>query len=511
MFDTVGTGGTKEYHLTAAAFAATPFAYWRGTMNYRFMVVASAYQKGRLRVVYDPWYKTGTEYNTNYSTIIDLASNRDFTVEVGWANSRSYCRLKGISKWSNVPFQTTAFTDAQEDFTNGTLSVYVVNELTTPNSTVTNDAAINVFVSTSDDFEVVAPTGSALSNLTVFEPQAGTPPTRNLVYHGQSIYPEEYDSSCILQCQAGTPDSRRLVYHGDPILPDDILSSGVMQNQAGEPGHADADTTVQQAAPEMETVVDSYATGTLSMDNTLQVFFADPVVSFRSLMKRYCYSVFIPKDAAATAAGQRFAVMNNYPIYKGYASNGVHEATLPINPTPYNYVECPWVQYVTMGFAGVRGSMRWKYALTNTDSNASHMFVDLLTGEGSFGSTYNFEGTVTTMNISNSVSGQAKGALTNGDSGKHGRAATVATQNPVLEFEVPFYSNDRFFPARSQGVIDPTTSFYRHVLGVEGREQDGTTIGVFGVHAYCAAGEDYFPMFYIGPPVFYNATTPVAA
>lgn len=479
MFDTVGAGATKEYHLTAAAFAAAPFSYWRGTINYRFMVVASAYQKGRLRIVYDPWYKSGTEYNTNYSTVIDLASNRDFTVEVGWANSRSYCRLKGVTKWSNVPFQATPFTDAQEEFTNGTLSVFVVNELTTPNSTVTNDAAVNVFVSTSDDFEVVAPSSLAFGDLTVFQPQAGL------------------------------PTKRRLIYHNEPIFPDEYISQGKLQNQAGEPGHADSDTTMQQAAPEMETVVDTYATGELSMDNTLQVFFADPVVSFRSLMKRYCYSVFIPDTSPATAATQRYATMMNYPLYRGYATNGQHSVTTPVNPTPYNFVETPWVQYVTLGFAGVRGSMRWKYALTNTDSNASHMFVDLLTGFDN-SPTYDLDTVVSTLSISGSKSSQASGALSLGEFAKCGRAATISTQNPVLEVEIPYYSYDRFLPARSQGVIDPNTSIYRHRLGVEAREQEALTVGVFGVHAYCAAGEDYFPMFYIGPPVFYNQAPPTA-
>ena len=40
-----------EFHFTAAAFAALPFQYWRGTMRYRFQIVCSEYHKDRKSVV----------------------------------------------------------------------------------------------------------------------------------------------------------------------------------------------------------------------------------------------------------------------------------------------------------------------------------------------------------------------------------------------------------------------------------------------------------------------------
>jgi hypothetical protein len=60
-----------------------------------------------------------------------------------------------------------------QEWSNGVLSVSVVNELTTPNSTVNNDVEVNVFISAGDDFEVFAPTSANISKFTFFQPQSG--------------------------------------------------------------------------------------------------------------------------------------------------------------------------------------------------------------------------------------------------------------------------------------------------------------------------------------------------
>jgi len=52
--------------------------------------------------------------------------------------------------------------------------LYVVNELTTPNSIVTNDIEVNVFVSMGDDFEVFVPSDQFQKY--VYKPQMGMLP-----------------------------------------------------------------------------------------------------------------------------------------------------------------------------------------------------------------------------------------------------------------------------------------------------------------------------------------------
>jgi len=90
------TGPPVSYHFPACAFAALPFQYWKGSMKFRFQIVASSFHKGRLKIVYDPnyiannTYLTYSEYNTNYLKIVDIAEEQDFTVEVGMGQNTSF-------------------------------------------------------------------------------------------------------------------------------------------------------------------------------------------------------------------------------------------------------------------------------------------------------------------------------------------------------------------------------------------------------------------------------------
>lgn len=153
------TSGSLRY-LPACAFAVYPFDYWRCKMRYRFQIVASAYHKGRLLIVWDPVYVQSLETNIQFSRIIDISEERDVTIEVEWGQSQHFLDVPGIASLS--PFSTTAFATSDAT-TNGVLGVYVLNDLATPNSAVNNDIAINVYVS-AVDLQVAQPT--SLANLT---------------------------------------------------------------------------------------------------------------------------------------------------------------------------------------------------------------------------------------------------------------------------------------------------------------------------------------------------------
>lgn len=164
------TGSPVEFHFPACAIAALPFKYWTGSMRFRFQVVSSGYHKGRLKFVYDPDFVVGNEYNINYVQVIDIADTRDFTLEVG--NGQPVTLIDhhnpGVDAVTDV-YDTSLITTKQEG--NGVLGIYILNELTVPNSTINNDIEINVFVSAGDDFEVFVPEDK-FANF-VFKPQSG--------------------------------------------------------------------------------------------------------------------------------------------------------------------------------------------------------------------------------------------------------------------------------------------------------------------------------------------------
>lgn len=161
---------------TALSYATLPFQYWRGSIVYRFQIVASGFHKGRLLIVWDPYAQgSGPETNVQYSKIVDLADERDFTFEVGWGASRTYLPTPAAALLQ--AYRTTPAWNTPDASWNGVVSVYVLNELTTPNSTVNNDIAINVFVSGCADYKVAAPSEvniRSLGTIVALTPQSGT-------------------------------------------------------------------------------------------------------------------------------------------------------------------------------------------------------------------------------------------------------------------------------------------------------------------------------------------------
>lgn len=157
-----------NYHITPSAFVALPFEFWKGSMNVRMQIVCSAYHRGRLRVVWDPDFsKSGDIYNTNYSALVDITESQDLSFKIGWGQNTDYLKVQDLAESVEnflfpVPFAST------NPKCNGTLSVYVVNPLTTPSETTT-PISVNVFTSMDDDFEVAGPRALPLNLYTLEE------------------------------------------------------------------------------------------------------------------------------------------------------------------------------------------------------------------------------------------------------------------------------------------------------------------------------------------------------
>jgi hypothetical protein len=442
---------TTEYHMPACCFAGLPFEHWRGTMKFRFQIVASAFHKGRLKIVYDPSYPLTNEYNTNYTRIIDIAEERDFTVEIGWGSQYPYLRHRDMVTNGGPIFQTTALGADPGQFANGILSVYTVNELTVPNSTANNDIAINVFVSAGDDIEFANPTEEYIEELSWYVPQSG-----------------EY-----------TP-------------------------QAGEENVPDADNTMMENAPTKLEPDENMAAELTCTDHTNDIYFGDPVASIRQLLKRYCFStVWSP-----AALGWRIHTWNlpDMPLHRGYDPNGIHTATGPVN---YNYAKMTLLNYFTPAFVCYRGGTRWKYVILGEDdiTNGSPVVHGLLQvtrrpevdayqyGSAEFGS--------------NSVTQSAMAAdyVVPFRGSSAGANLTQSRFNPVNEAEIPYYENERFKYGKNGDYVTSGSDVNFHGLNATFNANSSSHVAIL---AYCAAAEDYTLGFYTGPPVAYRVIDPAA-
>lgn len=162
------TGGVNEYHMPACAYACQLFNFWRCTMVYKFKILAPSMYKGRIRISYDPQVQQNSEYNTNFSKVIDIAEEREIVVEVPMLVEYHYLErgpTTFATKYSYpdaVPPVGTVQSSSPTN--NGTLQLEVLNEIVSPSASASS-IAVAVFVS-AKDLEVFCPTHSYLSTVT---------------------------------------------------------------------------------------------------------------------------------------------------------------------------------------------------------------------------------------------------------------------------------------------------------------------------------------------------------
>jgi hypothetical protein len=421
-------------------------------MKYRFQIVASAFHKGRLKIVYDPSYPTTNEYNTNYTYIVDLAKERDFTVEIGWGQQFSFLQHKdmlrnGVRVFGAGNGGKIAFPPGI--LANGILSVYVVNELTVPNSTANNDIAVNVFVSAGDDFEVANPTDLYMNELSWFAPQAG-----------------EY-------------------------VP-----------QAGET--PDGDLTTNESAPMDTSPIALMGPNLTCSDHTLDVFFGDPIVSFRQCLKRYN---FLHSIQFSQASDYTRWVLSDFPMYYGYAPGAVHATS---TSTPFNYAKMTLLNYIVPAFTCRRGGLRWKYMLTGHHADMSQTTGFMSLERDPTSSAVYGQEIVSSPRIStSSISRRSQDSLSTGTNGWAGVHVTPTSLNPTLECELPFYSEERFIPGKKANVTSTgTRNFFHRVWGYAGEGADSTSD--LAIRAYVGVGEDFTLGFFTGCPVAFYQPVPTA-
>lgn len=222
IYRTFLTESGDEYHLTPMCFAGSLFHYWRGTIKFRFQVVASAYHRGRLRITYDPSGAFPNQpFNTGYSYVMDIAKERDFTVDVGWTSARGMLEFGPIVDSPEPP------TDSPDQFFtipsrhNGFIRVEVLGRLTTPSGAITPPIFINVFASAGDDIEFAVPSQSIINSLTPLSPQSGYVPQSGpaVDMHDQSdenMVHSEQTTGTFAE-PPGTEEAALLTYVGETV------------------------------------------------------------------------------------------------------------------------------------------------------------------------------------------------------------------------------------------------------------------------------------------------------
>lgn len=480
----INTNPNARMFFPAVAFATFPFEYWKGSLRYRFQVVASGFHKGRLKIVYDPFgtpQSGNAEYNVAYTEIVDIAECNDFCIDVGWGQSTPW------RQHLNFPQNPSTTSRGAVDATpalplglnsanligvgNGTLSVYVVNELTVPDTSIPNDVEILVSVSACDDFEVAAPSDFYLPRLAL----TPVPPPPEAAQEGPQIVPQAGDEQ-ILGMENPVVDSGVLRYMGSKPVLDPVIN---------------------------------------------RIHFGESIASFRQLLKRYVFHECIQPLSAEYGEIYTFN-RRMFPFFGGFTASTPADSAL-INTTPegnYVFARMTLLNYLVRAYGGWRGGIRYTIDSTFNEQldpslapvGSSHMSTWQFTRKG------NIAERPLTETVDNDIVNTPSLTFSDLSAAANRRAGMVnhpymlaggsrwnTNVNPIHSFEVPYYSKYRFAPGK-QGTLWNAVDIYQDDF-----ELTYTTVGSPGPdvsYKYAAAAEDFTMFFYLSPPIFYSQDPP---
>jgi hypothetical protein len=468
MFDTLGAI-LLEHHFTPSCFVSQLFRYWHGTMELRFQFVCSKYHKGRVKIVYDPdrldALDLNNEDNINYTQIVDLAETRDVTIKVPWGQDRHWLNTHNVSTGAGIlNFRTNlplpkVFPNAY----NGQIGIFVINELTTPNSTINNDIQVNVFTRMCDDFCVMNPTGSRISNMTYF-PQA---------------QPEL-----------------------EELRSDDPEATFLPQSEP-EMEH-DADDCEQDNAPVSGESCDLDPSSSLLDPQFFDVYPGEAVESLRSLLKRFCYHTSYGPSSAAS--GTLRIQQATFPYYRGGPAGAIYTSTSPAGA--WNYCMNTFLNYITPAFAGYRGGLRWKVINDSTSNQCpgNMTYVSRIADENALTTQF-----LNSWDTTNNVGPASAKVIAEGAqdrlwpsvgfrvlNGSMDGLVVNRANNGAVEAEFPWYSNLRFNPAKQQDYT--TQTGFRDYWFTAASFAQGADV-IQNLNFYCASAEDYNCFFFTGTPI----------
>lgn len=381
--------GDLVYDFMPMGYISVPFEYWRGTLKFRFEVVASAFHRGKIRFVYDanqPSDDTWNIYtNVNHSKVMDLANEREFTMEVGWASNRPFLNL-GSVPFTGVSASNIANGDYNTAHHNGTISVYMEQPLRSIESDSNPTAFINIYACSGSDFQLCAPTANRIDLFS-------------------NNYLEYVPNGAIEE----TP--------GVGQIPDSDMSRTVLINDEGS---VDYDVN----------------------DKLCAICFGERVLSIRQMIKRYCCTstyTFVTTSNKYTSISYNF---NDFPQYGGHSQTGTDGNTFNgrVNFSSYSN----YLNWYTPMFLMRRGGIRNRYMYFA--QGGSYGGVSVLTGTRSAndGFIIDIRDSDTTDQLHNRwfIGIIAKPTL------MAGGAVSIPTLNPTLEIETPYQTNKRFFFAQ---------------------------------------------------------------
>lgn len=433
--------------MSSLTLGALPFQYWSGSIEYKFIFVTSKFHRGRMAIAYNAAAGdvSFAEIGDSYSTIIDIAETTEITLSV------SYCQ--------GVPYLLTSTTFADffnpigpviynSEIFNGSLTLRVVNELVSPSGVGVID--VLVYHRAGEDFEVQAPKSSLLSQVMT------------------------------------NPVDLPALEEGEPFATSLLLDEGLPFACSKE---LSGDIVYIAGKPNPNT------------DLKPTMFFGEKPVSFRSLLKRYQYFRQFTTENIAAIVGSNWLRIDIGGFPCTFNSNA-NSNQYSFNNGNISLVNTHLMSVLRGAYVGWKGGIRWK-AILNEEGATSRYPVMRASRRHGIPTSFPYD-TAT-------YSGDTRGGTSSnwgiqGDTWP-GASITSIQDRHTLEFEVPYY-NQLSFSGTNYGGILPKPGFE---LG-DNAEQMSSSLYLSGINTttsldlavdlYCATGEDFDLLWYVGPSQF---------
>jgi hypothetical protein len=176
LMNSYATSGNTYCQSSPMGHLQFMFWNWRGDIIYTFKFIKSPYHRGRVRISWDPVGDiVSTSDNTTavFNQIVDISTTDEIEVRIPYMQALPWLRTKqsqpersGRYNW----WQTSSFAyEHDRNYSNGTLTLRVLNELTAPVTSSSID--VMVHVRAAENFEFANPT-DFLDTRSVFPTQS---------------------------------------------------------------------------------------------------------------------------------------------------------------------------------------------------------------------------------------------------------------------------------------------------------------------------------------------------
>jgi hypothetical protein len=227
---------------------------------------------------------------------------------------------------------------------------------------------------------------------------------------------------------------------------------------------------------------------------------------FRNLVKRYNRHEILPLNDIITPGSIRVQSFERtiLPFEPGYTDTPLTSQSIPylLSKGKYAYGYMTLVRYLTLGYGGWRGGMRYIYEMPPACCSLNGVAVTRCASCANENKTIDVA-VPTDTSRATATAGMLN--LYDDSTGQEGEAIFRQEINPLVSFEVPYYSIMRFSPGKTTTNFNTNNSSGEPSFKVRyTKSSSNEPLGVIRTHV--AAAEDFNLFMFLGAPVFFYET-----